>query len=269
MTHFFRAGELLPNQKTIKLYSTLLSILCLVSMFSLSAQTPRKESGANGLLIAESKADSLRRNLLDVETAISKKSYSDTRLRGKFPYVDFNRFPFYIYNVDTTKIGYILKGEAIPDRILDLPLRMLNMPDGRTTTTLRELSNKEFLVLDLWAEYCAPCIKSMDKWEALYPKIKDKMQVVGVVNDAEYKGVVKVHERNWTRPQIIGPMAPILARYFTLYGGVGPSIWIKNGKLFGRTSSKPVDPDYIFQILEGKLDHIPDFINWDLANQIQ
>jgi thiol-disulfide isomerase/thioredoxin len=238
-------------------------------MFSLSAQTPRQDSGANGLFTRESTTDSLRRNLLDVETAISKKRYSDTRLRVKYPYIDFKRYPFYIYNVDTTKIGYIRKGETIPDRILDMPLRMLNMPNGQTTTTLRELSNQEFLVLDLWAEYCAPCIKSMDKWEALYPKIKNKMQVVGVVNDAEYKGIVKVHERHWTRPQIIGPTAPILARYFTLYGGVGPSIWIKNGKLFGRTSSKPVDPDYIFRILEGKLDHIPDFINWDLDNQIQ
>ncbi|WP_346086096.1 TlpA disulfide reductase family protein [Sphingobacterium ginsenosidimutans] len=50
MRHFFRAGELLPNLKTICIYSALLSILCLVSMFSLSAQTPRKDSGANGSL---------------------------------------------------------------------------------------------------------------------------------------------------------------------------------------------------------------------------
>lgn len=257
------------NNSSIRLKFSMLVIWCLSCILNLSAQTSCQDSGGAGLMTAESKADSLRRNLLDVETAISKKKYSDARLREKYPYVNFNRYHFYIYNVDTTKIGYIRKGEIIPDRILDLPLRMLNMPDGKTTTTLRELSNKEFLVLDLWAEYCAPCIKSMDKWEALYPKIKDKIQVVGVVNDAEYKGIVKLHERNWTRPQIIGPMAPILARYFTRYGGVGPSIWIKDGKLFGRTSSKPVDPDYIFQLLEGKLDHIPDFINWDPDNQIQ
>ncbi|MGJ1378225.1 SusC/RagA family TonB-linked outer membrane protein [Sphingobacterium multivorum] len=48
MTHFFRAGMLLPILKKTCIYSTLLSILCLVSMFSLSAQTPRKDSGANG-----------------------------------------------------------------------------------------------------------------------------------------------------------------------------------------------------------------------------
>ncbi|SPZ88493.1 TonB-linked outer membrane protein, SusC/RagA family [Sphingobacterium multivorum] len=48
MTHFFRAGMLLPDPKKTCIYSALLSILCLVSMFSLSAQTPRKDSGANG-----------------------------------------------------------------------------------------------------------------------------------------------------------------------------------------------------------------------------
>ncbi|MDM1296817.1 TlpA family protein disulfide reductase [Sphingobacterium sp. N143] len=48
MRHFFRAGEVLPNLKTTGIHIALLSILCLVSMFSLSAQTPRQESGANG-----------------------------------------------------------------------------------------------------------------------------------------------------------------------------------------------------------------------------
>ncbi|VTR34743.1 SusC/RagA family TonB-linked outer membrane protein [Sphingobacterium thalpophilum] len=47
MRQFFGAGEVLPSRKTMKLYSTLLSILWF-SMFSLSAQTPRKDSGAGG-----------------------------------------------------------------------------------------------------------------------------------------------------------------------------------------------------------------------------
>ncbi|MCW8310845.1 hypothetical protein K7A41_06390 [Sphingobacterium sp. InxBP1] len=48
MRQFFGAGEVLPSRKTMKLYSTLLSILWF-SMFSLSAQTPRKDGGADGL----------------------------------------------------------------------------------------------------------------------------------------------------------------------------------------------------------------------------
>lgn len=47
MTVFFRAGELLPDISTIRYYSTLLSILWF-SMFSLSAQTSRRDSGAGG-----------------------------------------------------------------------------------------------------------------------------------------------------------------------------------------------------------------------------
>jgi len=48
MNIFFRAGELLPNFKIQLIYSALLSVLCF-SMFSLSAQTPRQNSGADGL----------------------------------------------------------------------------------------------------------------------------------------------------------------------------------------------------------------------------
>ncbi|WP_282638697.1 SusC/RagA family TonB-linked outer membrane protein [Sphingobacterium thalpophilum] len=47
MRQFFGAGELLPDISTIRYYSTLLSILWF-SMFSLLAQTPRRDSGAGG-----------------------------------------------------------------------------------------------------------------------------------------------------------------------------------------------------------------------------
>ena len=47
MNVFFRAGELLPNFRIQSIYSALLSVLCF-SMFSLSAQTPRRDSGADG-----------------------------------------------------------------------------------------------------------------------------------------------------------------------------------------------------------------------------
>lgn len=48
MNVFFRAGELLPNFRIQLTYSALLSILCF-SMFSLSAQMPRRDRGADGL----------------------------------------------------------------------------------------------------------------------------------------------------------------------------------------------------------------------------
>ncbi len=48
MNIFFRAGELLPNFRILLLKSALLSTLCFY-MFILSAQSPRKDSGAGGL----------------------------------------------------------------------------------------------------------------------------------------------------------------------------------------------------------------------------
>lgn len=48
MNVFFRAGELLPKFRTQLIYSALLAILCFY-MFSLSAQTPRRDSGVDGL----------------------------------------------------------------------------------------------------------------------------------------------------------------------------------------------------------------------------
>ncbi|MGJ1537610.1 TlpA family protein disulfide reductase [Sphingobacterium multivorum] len=95
MTHFSRAGMLLPNLKTTCIYSTLLSILCLVSMFSLSAQTPRQNGGANGpipivaLRVGDYVPDDFWDHKVNVYHKGDTAAYSLKKYKGKSLILDF------------------------------------------------------------------------------------------------------------------------------------------------------------------------------------
>ncbi|WP_165384751.1 TlpA family protein disulfide reductase [Sphingobacterium corticibacterium] len=243
--------------------------LCFM-LFNLStawAQPPENgEAAERQMEVLENpiSSDTSKRLLLNLEDAVLKKDWSkfERSVKKKNPEVDFKQFPFIKYEIDTTQIGYIFKGEQIPDEILDMPLWVLNHPSGKKTTTLRELSDKKFLVLDFWARWCSPCVASMNKWEEILPRVQDHIRVVGVHVAADHEASLTIKQRNWQTVQILGAEAFILSRYFTRWSFVGPSAWIRDGKLFGISSAGLKSYDFIFQLANGEIDALPQEAEW-------
>ncbi len=60
--------------------------------------------------------------------------------------------------------------------------------DGSGTIKLSELKGKVVLV-DFWATWCKPCVKSFPKYQELYVKYKDKLEIVGISEDEEKDGI--------------------------------------------------------------------------------
>lgn len=180
--------------------------------------------------------------------------------------IDLARYPIIAYKVDTTKIGFIRVGESIPDIILDMPLKLINDREGRTVTTLRELSDKKFLVLDFWAKWCKPCLESMMRWEEIHPEIAEDIRVVGVHLDYDFRAIVEVSDRDWKLPQIIGAEGHLLNYYFLSRSFLGPSVWIKNGRLFGVSKASIQDNNYIFDLIHDRIDQLPTEIQVRLSN---
>src|SRR5690606_16892770 len=64
----------------------------------------------------------------------------DSLLRIKYPFIDFDRYPVRQYKIDTASLKYLEPGDIIPDSLLDLPLRFMQMSGDREiredTTTL-------------------------------------------------------------------------------------------------------------------------------------
>src|SRR5690606_37060062 len=56
-------------------------------------------------------------------------------------------------------------GDTIPEELWNLPLEVVNHPDGKETITLNDYRDKKLIILDFWATWCSPCL-------AMFPKIE-------------------------------------------------------------------------------------------------
>lgn len=57
--------------------------------------------------------------------------------------------------------------DTIPDELWHLPLQVVNHPDGKDTITLNDYRDEKLIILDFWASYCSPCIKSISKIDSI------------------------------------------------------------------------------------------------------
>src|SRR5699024_8469602 len=54
--------------------------------------------------------------------------------------------------------------DEIPDELWTTPLKVINHPEGKEFITLSDYKEK-LIILDFWASWCIPCIKSITKIE--------------------------------------------------------------------------------------------------------
>lgn len=130
------------------------------------------------------------------------------------------------------KIQPIKIGDAIPQALWDMPLQVVNHPEGKKTIRLQEFRHKKLIILDFWATSCKPCIKSLHKLDSLQQVYKDDLAVVPIlVYDLEKNALPFMLKRSWKLPTVVGDTTfnkQLFVRYMTGFGNV----WIVAGKLY-------------------------------------
>lgn len=65
-----------------------------------------------------------------------------------------------------TEIRPLQIGDTIPEELWNLPLQVVNHPEGKDTITLNDYRDKKLIILDFWATWCGACI-------SMFPKMKE------------------------------------------------------------------------------------------------
>lgn len=130
--------------------------------------------------------------------------------------------------------GGLQIGDTIPDEVWEMPLQVVNYPEGKETITLSEYKNK-LIILDFWGTACGACISALYKLDTLQSQLPDDLAIIPVAATQEAEPVAMVIEkRGWNLPSVVS--APELAAYFP-HKMIPQYVWIKDNEVRGITES--------------------------------
>ena len=131
-------------------------------------------------------------------------------------------------------------GDNIPPELWNLSLQLANHPQGKPTLTLSEYKDK-LIILDFWATWCAPCIKSLSKLDSLQRKFGSAVAILPVTYESSSKAFTMFRKRGWSLPTVVEDT--LLKSYFP-HTGIPHQIWIRNGLFFGASAASEYTNTY-------------------------
>lgn len=74
-------------------------------------------------------------------------------------------------------------GDSLPPEVMNLPLRVINHPEGKETLTLNDYKGR-FIILDFWATWCSPCVTMLPRLDSLQQQFAGSLQILPVTGQA-------------------------------------------------------------------------------------
>jgi hypothetical protein len=186
------------------------------------------------------------------------------------PKADFIKFPMARYQIDTALVKKIAVGQLLAAEWLDLPLWVVNDEYGRDTLSLRQVSDKEWIILDIWSETCPPCITSMQHWEKRYIDHPDRFTLLGIYPSFyPHQAPYQARKKGFVSTQIIGASAALLMKAFLgEFNTLGPSVWIRSGRLFGISNANKLKEEDYLLLLSGKMNQIREYAQFNFNDKL-
>nr|WP_255431195.1 TlpA disulfide reductase family protein [Pedobacter sp. N36a] len=139
-------------------------------------------------------------------------------------------------------------GDTIPEAVWNVPLQVVNHPTGKKTITLNDYRGK-LIILDFWATYCSPCIRSLNELDSLQKVFDKEIKVLPVmVYDLEKNALPFIKKKNWTWPSVVNDTTLnkiVFSKYLLGFGNV----WIYDGRLWAIPRPKEINSGNISKVL--------------------
>lgn len=148
-------------------------------------------------------------------------------------------------------VNAVTIGDELPEETWNSILQVVNHPDGKSVVNLNEYRHKKLIILEFWATYCTPCIKSLDKLNVLKDDFPNELVVLPIlVYDLENNALPFMNKKSWKWPSIVNNTfltKVVFSRYLTGFGNV----WILDGKVLAVPNPNDITKDNILKVLSG------------------
>jgi|GEM_PF-3782214 len=152
----------------------------------------------------------------------------------------------------TDSIKPLQIGDSIPEALWNLPLQMVKAgQEGNTTVKLKDYKGK-LIILDFWATYCKPCIKSIEKLDSIQQQLEQVVLMPVLVYDLSDRALPFMKRKEWAFPSVVNDTIwnkTVLKHYLTGFG----TAWIYKGKLVAVPRAADATEENIRKILSGEL----------------
>ncbi|RZF57887.1 TlpA family protein disulfide reductase [Sphingobacterium corticibacterium] len=134
-------------------------------------------------------------------------------------------------------------GDTIPEQLWNLPLQVVNHPNGKDTITLNDYRDKKLIILDFWATWCVPCIQSLQCLDSLADKYAEDVLILPISDEVSDKVLEAMRSRSWQLQSVVENTA--FKAYFP-FNVVPHQIWIRDNRFFAASAaSKNVEESIV------------------------
>lgn len=146
-----------------------------------------------------------------------------------------------------TTIKPLQIGDTIPEQLWNLPLQVVNHPNGKEVISLNDYRDKKLIILDFWATWCGSCIAAMPRLDALAKS--NFQEAVLLAISSELPNQIERVQQRIKADNLLFVSSKELNSFFS-FRYLPHYVWIKDGVVVATSSSKEINPVNFKSILQ-------------------